>query len=255
LHAAEQQQFDSIRSKAQAVESKPDGPAIQHVQDELHGFEGRAEEATLLASCKDLEKQLDGAYSNWLSKTGDKAAFDNAVAHFEQAKGKGDVELLSHGVTQEFQKIANGSGIFKEQAQLYLNKTLPGTIQVLTKTEGKLVLPALSCGPGRPVEAIPSVAGTVTCAQLDAAASLQWVGVATVDFPENAKQPGKLPYTLTVLVTVESNGNVKVDKEGNADKDFFKKVKDASKKWKTTTPKADGKPVSVRFPLTITFQR
>ena len=76
-----------------------------------------------------------------------------------------------------------------------------------------------------------------------------------VDFPDVAKQPGKLPYSLTVMVTVESNGNVKIDKEGDADKDFFKKVKDASKHWKTTAPKSGGKPVAVRFPLTITFQR
>jgi hypothetical protein len=79
-----------------------------------------------------------------------------------------------------------------------------------------------------------------------------------VDFPDVASQPGKLPYSLNIVVTVESNGNVKVDKvdkEGNADKDFFKKVKDASKHWKATAPKSDGKPVTVRFPLTITFQR
>jgi hypothetical protein len=76
-----------------------------------------------------------------------------------------------------------------------------------------------------------------------------------VEFPDVASKPGKLPYTLTVIVIVEPNGNVKVDKEGDADKDFLKKVKDASKHWKTTPPKAAGKPVTVRFPLTITFQR
>jgi hypothetical protein len=42
---------------------------------------------------------------------------------------------------------------------------------------------------------------------------------------------------------------------GNPDKDFFQKVKDASRHWRTTTPQSDGKPVTVRFPLTITFQR
>ena len=84
---------------------------------------------------------------------------------------------------------------------------------------------------------------------------MEWVGIPMVDFPDEAKKPGKLPYTLTVLVTVEPNGNVKVDKEGNSDKEFFKKIKDASKHWKTTAPKSGGKPVTVRFPLTITFQR
>jgi len=76
-----------------------------------------------------------------------------------------------------------------------------------------------------------------------------------VDYPDVANKPGKLPYSFTVMVTIEPSGNVKIDKEGDADKDFFKKVKDASKHWKTTAPKSEGKPVTVRFPLTITFQR
>jgi len=254
LRTAQQQQFDAIKSSVQGAE-KLDGPAIQHVQDELHGFEGRLEESALLAPCKDLEKRLDTAYSAWQAKTGDKVAFDNAVTRFEQAKQKKDVELLSHGVSQDFQKIANGSGIYKDQAALYVKTTIPNAIAALPQNSGKVVLPALSCGPGRPVDALPSVAGAVSCAQLDAASALQWVGIAMVEFPDIANQAGKLPYTLTVIVTVESNGNVKIDKGENADKDFFKKVKDASKKWKTTPPKAEGKPVTVRFPLTITFQR
>jgi outer membrane biosynthesis protein TonB len=138
---------------------------------------------------------------------------------------------------------------------LYLNKTIPSTVQELKLTAGKLVLPALSCGAGHSGPQEPSISGAVSCAQLDAGAPLQWVGTPTVDFPDVANQPGKLPYSLTVNVTVEPNGNVKVDKTGNPDKEFFKKVRDASKHWKTTVPKSGGKPVTVRFPLTVTFQR
>ncbi|MGA2096332.1 MAG: protein kinase [Candidatus Acidiferrum sp.] len=255
LRAAEQQQFDAIRNNAQAAESKGDLSGIQHAQDELRGFEARIEEPSLLQPAHDLDKHLADAYTKAAEKNGDKAAYDLALQHFEQAKQKKDVESLGHGVSQEFQKIANGSGIFKDQAATYVKTTIPNTIQSLMQTSGKLVLPALSCGPGRPVEALPSVGGAVSCAQLDAAAALQWVGNAMVELPDVANQPGKLPYTLTVIVTVEPNGNVKVDKGENNDKDFFKKVKDASKKWKTTPPTAGGKPVTVRFPLTITFQR
>jgi eukaryotic-like serine/threonine-protein kinase len=255
LHSAEQQQFEGIRANAQAVESKGDAAGIQHVQDTLHEFEVRAEDASVLASCKDLEKKLNAAYTSASEKAGDKAAFEAAVAHFEQAKQKKDIEQLSHEVSQEFQKIAKGSGMFRDQANLYVNSTIPNTIQSLTQTAGKVVLPALSCGPGKTEPEVPSVAGSISCAQLDANPSLQWVGVPMVDFPEETKQSGKLPYTLTVMLTVEPNGSVKVDKEGNADKEFFKKVKDASKHWKTTAPKSQGKPVTVRFPLTITFQR
>ncbi|MFI5091829.1 MAG: protein kinase [Candidatus Acidiferrum sp.] len=255
LHDAEQQQFEQIKSSAQAVESKGDAAGIQRVQDDIHRFEGRAEEASVLAACKDLEKHLNAAYSAAAEKSSDKSAFDAAVAHFEQAKQRGDVGQLNHGVSQEFQKIAGGSGIYREQAALYVKTTIPNTIQGLTKSVGKLVLPPLTCGPGHAAPAIPSVGGAVSCAQLDAGAPLEWVGIPMVDFPDEAKKPGKLPYTITVLVTVEPNGNVKVDKEGNSDKEFFKKIKDASKHWKTTAPKSGGKPVTVRFPLTITFQR
>ena len=255
LHGAEQQQFDQIKNNAQAAEAKGETAAIQRVQDELHGFEGRAEEPSLLTASQDLEKRMNAAYSIAMSKNGDKAAFDAAVLHFEQAKQKKDTDLLAHGVMQEFQKIASGAGIYKENASLYVKTTIPNEIQALTQTSGKVPLQAIFCGPGRGASEAPSVAGSVTCAQLDANPPLQWVGIPMVDFPDVANKPGKLPYTLTVMVTVDSNGSVKIDKEGDADKDFFKKVKDASKHWKTTAPRAAGKPVSVRFPLTITFQR
>jgi serine/threonine-protein kinase len=255
LHTAEQQQFDQIKSSAQAAESKGDPGAIQRVQDDIHSFEGRVEEPSLLAASKDLEKRMNTVYSAAIEKNGDKAAFDAAVAHFEQAKQKKDADLLSHGVSQEFQKIANGTGIYRENAALYVKTTIPNTIQGLTQNSGKLVLPALSCGPGHGGTDVPSVGGSVSCGQLDAGAPLQWVGIPMVDFPDVASKPGKLPYTLVVMVTVESNGNVKIDKEGDADKDFLKKVKDASKHWKTTAPRAGGKPVTVRFPITIVFQR
>jgi serine/threonine protein kinase len=256
MHAAEQQQFDSIRSDAQAAEGKSDATAIQHAQDEVHGFEGRAEDNALLSAAHALEGQLTEAYNKAVEKNGDKAAFDTAVQHFEQAKQKKDAEALAHGVMQEFQKIASGNGIYRENAALYVKTIVPTAIQSATQNSGKVPLPSISCGPGRPVAQIPSAGGSASCAQLDANVPLQWVGVPMVDFPDNANQPGRLPYTLTVIITVDSNGNVKVDKEGNEnpDKDFFKKIKDGSKHWRATVPKSGGKSVTVRFPLTITFQ-
>jgi eukaryotic-like serine/threonine-protein kinase len=255
IRAAEQREFDTIRNNAQAAESKSDTAAIQHVQDELHGFEGREEDPVLVPAEHDLDKRLADAYNKAAEKNGDKAAFDAAVLHFEQAKQKKDIELLAHGVMQEFQKIAAGNGIYRENAALYVKTTIPTAIQQATQNSGKVPLPPIPCGPGRPVAQIPSIGGTVDCAQLDANSPLQWVGVPMVELPDNANQPGRLPYSLTVLVTVDPSGNVKIDKDGNPDKDFFKKVKDGSKHWKATAPRSQGKPVSVRFPLTITFQR
>jgi hypothetical protein len=53
---------------------------------------------------------------------------------------------------------------------------------------------------------------------------------------------------------VDATGKVKVEKNGDVDNDFFKKAKDAAKHWKTNIPKSGGKPVSVTFPYSITFQ-
>jgi len=39
-----------------------------------------------------------------------------------------------------------------------------------------------------------------------------------------------------------------VDKDGQADQDFLKKAKDASRQWRTTEPKLNGKPVNANFP-------
>lgn len=252
LHAAEQQQFEVLRGNAQAVETKGDAPGMQHTLDELHEFQGRVEDGSLLAASREVEKKLNAAYSAVSEKAGDKAAFDRAVEHFNQAQQRKDLDALNHGVMQEFQKIAAGTGIYRAPAAQYVSSTIPGAIQAIRKSVGKVLVPAPVCGPGRGAPETPSVNGTVACGKLDM--SLQWADVATVDFPDEAKKPGALPYTLTVFVTAEPNGNVKVDKDGNPDKDFFKKVKDASKHWKTTVPKSQGKPVTVRFPLTIIFQ-
>jgi hypothetical protein len=171
---------------------------------------------------------------------------------FNQAVQKKDIEAINK-VLPEFQKIANGTSTYKVAAGQYVSSTIPAAIQTLKQTAGKVMVPAIACGPGKGGPEVPSANGSVPCAQLDANAPLEWVGVTTVDMPNDAKQP--LPYTLTVLVTAEPNGNVKVDKDGNPEKSFFNKVKDASKHWKTTPPKSQGKAVSVRFSLTITFQR
>lgn len=254
LRAEEQRAFETIKSNAHAAETK-DGPAIQRAIDDLHGFEGRAEDPAVLASSKEIEKHLNVSYTAAMEKSGDKAAFDAAVLRFNQAQQKKDADALNH-LIPEFQKIANGTGSFKVPAAQYVSSAIPNAIQTIKQTAGKVVVQALACGSGgKNGPEIPSVNGAVSCAQLDASPTLQWIGTPTVDFPDEARQPGKLPYTLTVNVTVEASGKVKVEKDGNPEKAFFNKVKDASKNWKTTPPRSGGKPVSVRFPLTITFQR
>ena len=252
LRSEEQKAFEAIKSAGQAAESKSDAAAIQHAIDDLHGFQARAEEAAILNSCKDLERKLNASYTAAIEKSGDKAAFDTAVVRFNQAVQKKDLDAVNKALP-EFQKIANGTSAYHVAAGQYVSTEIPKAMQTLRQTAGKIVVPAIVCGPGKGAPEVPSANGSVPCSQLDANAPLEWVGITTVDIPNDAKQP--LPYALTVLVTVEPNGNVKVDKDGNPEKSFFNKVKDASKHWKATPPKSQGKAVSVRFPLTITFQR
>ncbi|HKW57983.1 MAG TPA: protein kinase [Candidatus Acidoferrum sp.] len=253
LHTAEEQEFEGIKSNARSVE-KDDNPAtISSALDNLHRFQARAEDANILNSCTQVEHQLNAAYNVALQKSGDNAALQTAIEHYNQAVSRKDMDALKGSVLQEFQKIASGNGPHKAAAAQYVSATIPKELDRLRKTAGKLELPPINCSPGRVAPTVPTASGAISCAQLDA--PLQWADVATVDFPDDAKQPTKLPYTLTVTVTVETNGAVKVEKEGNADKDFFKKVKDASKHWKTTVPISKGKPAQVRFSLPITFQR
>jgi serine/threonine protein kinase len=254
LHRAQKQQLDSLTSYAQNVESAGDLPGMQRALDNVHQFEGRAEDAGILASSSELEKSLNKAYTAALEKSGDKTAFDAAVVRYNQALQAKDASTLNK-LIPEFQKIAAGNGSYKAAAAQYVTATIPNAVTMLKQTTGKLVVPPLTCGPGKGGAETPAGNGALSCGQLDGSPALQWVGFATVDFPDEAKQPGKLPYTLTVVVTVEPNGKVKVEKEGNPDKAFFNKVKDAAKNWKTTPPMSGGKAVTVRFPLTITFQR
>jgi hypothetical protein len=165
---------------------------------------------------------------------------------------------MGHEVMQKFQKIAKGSGTFRDQAQAYVEKTIPDAMQGMTKSlgQGKMIVPPIVCAGGQAGAAAAAAnAQSVSCAQMDADVALQWIGTPTVEFPSSANQAGKLPHILRLIVFVDSSGKVKVEKDGNVDNDFFKKAKDASKNWKTTIPKSGGKPVKVSFPLAITFQK
>ncbi|HXN50549.1 MAG TPA: protein kinase [Candidatus Acidoferrum sp.] len=256
LEAAQRRQLDEYQSRATALQGSNDIKEIERLQDDVRKFAGRAEEAAVVQSANQLDRQLGEAARTGREKQGDKEAFDAAVAGFFAAKQRRDVNLLSHDVMQRFQKIARGSGMYSDPANTYVGKTIPAAIAELTKGNLKLFLPALKCeGAGAPSTPPQPSLVAVTCAQLDANAPLQWSDTYSVDFPDSANQPRKLPYTLRLIVTVDPSGKVKVDKDGDVDKDFLKKAKDASKNWKTTIPKSGGKPVSVKFPLSITFQR
>ncbi|HUI75754.1 MAG TPA: protein kinase [Candidatus Acidoferrum sp.] len=255
LHSAEIEELGSIRNQAQAIEAKGDVSAIEHLQDQLHGFMLGINDPSVKNSANELDKSLSASALKLRENKGDRAAFDSAVLNFNRAKEKGDVNELSHDVTREFQKIANSKSLYRDPAQEYVTKSIPNAILELTKTlGGKALVPPIQCrGNG---SAGGSHSGdSAECGQLDSNSPLQWVGTPMVDFPDSAKKPGKLPYVLSVTVMVDNRGDVKIEKAGNVDNDFFKKAKDSAKHWKTTVPRSGGKAVSVKFPLSITFEK
>jgi serine/threonine protein kinase len=256
LQTAERQQANNIENRAKTLQANGDLEGLEHLREELHNFAGRAVDPELIQWANNkFDKWLDEAEKPLKAKQGDKSVFDAAVADFDATKQKGDSERMGHAVRDKFLKIAKGSGAFHEQAQAYVDKTIPAALQEMTKSvgNGQVVVPAIVCAHGQAAPAAANAQGA-SCAQLDADVSLQWIGTPTVEFP-SAANPKKLPYTLHLIVTVQTNGKVKVDKDGDADKDYLKKAKDAAKGWKATIPKAGGKPVSVSFPLAITFQK
>jgi hypothetical protein len=170
-------------------------------------------------------------------QSGAKAAFEAAFRNFEKAKENGDINQLNHNVIPTFQEIANGNGMYADPAKKYRQSTIPNAIQQLKKTfAGKAVVPPIECR-GHGLQGVtPGRKAMVECAQLDATAPLEWVGRPTVDLPDSSNKPGKLPYTLQVLVVVDSEGDVKLEKVGTVDNDFFKKAKEAPSIGKRQRP-------------------
>jgi len=257
LQSAERLQAKSIENRAKGLQAGSDLAGLARLQDELHNFQGRVEEPELEKWAKDFDKWLVEAQQKIREEQGDKAAFEAAVSDFNAAKDKGDLNRMTHEVLPKFQKIAKSSGAYGNQAQTYVSNTIPAAVQEMTKTlgPGKVMVPPIVCAGGQSAAAVAANPQVMTCGKLDADVSMQWLGAPMVEFPSSANQPGKLPYTLRLIVTVEASGKVKVEKDGDADKDFLKKAKDASKNWKATIPKSGGKPVSVSFPLAITFSK
>jgi len=262
LRSVQRKRAQDIKSRADAMNANSDLDGILQIQEEFERFVGQMEDPSLGPWAKEVKTWLAGVEERLKANRGDKAVFDAAVADFNGAKDKGDLKRMQGDVLQKFQKIARGSGAFRSEAQVYLDKTIPDAMQEMMKTMGKgrILVPPINCvGQGEVAGKAAAAADsdekqTISCGQLDAGVFIQWIGSPTVELPSSANQPGKLPYPLRLKVFIEPSGKVRVEKDGNADKDFFKKAKDAAKGWKATIPKAGGKPVTVSFPLTITFQ-
>ena len=255
--SAQQQELNGLRSRGQGLEEKGDVGGLENLQDDLHHFSARAEDSSVIRGANELDKSIVAVVLKLREEqSGAKAAFDAAVRSFEKAKEKGDINLFNHEVIPAFQKIASSNGTYADSAKQYLQSTIPNAMQQLNAAfAGKAVVPSIDCrGQGSP-GATPGNKVVVECPQLDLATVLEWVGRPVVDLPDSASKAGKLPYILHVMVIVDGKGEVKLEKMGTVDNDFFKKAKEAAKHWKTTPPLSGGKPISVKFPLEITFSR
>jgi serine/threonine-protein kinase len=258
LIAAERQDFDSIKSRAQSMLQKQDIGALERLQDELINFTSRAEDTSTLRAAEELDQSLNRLIPQLKrEQSSDSSAFNKAEKDYQQARDGGDINRLGTDVLHEFEQIARGNGYNRTAAQSYVANLIPDTIRDLAKNlyaAGKAVVPPISCSQdARP--ALGSTGQMVLCAKLDVDPPLRWVGNPTIDTPAGAKQAGKLPYTLHLIVVVDGNGKVtRVDKDGTADQDFLKKAKDAAKNWRSTYPLLNGKPVNTSFPISVTFQ-
>ena len=255
LTSAEQQELDSIKSRAQSLLQKQDTGGLEHLQDELNLFSSRAEDATVLRAATELGQSLNQQIPQLKKEqSSDNQAFSKAEKDFQEARNAGDFNRLSTDVLHEFEQIARGNSYNHTAAESYVTKVIPDIVREYTQNlsaKGKAVVPPISCDR----DTGPTLGQTIPCAKLDPGSPLRWIGIPTIDVPPGAKQAGKLPYTLRLLVVVDGSGKVtRVEKDGTADQDFLKKAKDAAKKWRSTTPLQNGKPVNASFSIDVTFQ-
>jgi eukaryotic-like serine/threonine-protein kinase len=255
LQSSEKQEFEFIKSTMQSLLQKQDSSALEQLQDELNNFTGRAEDSAILQAANEFSQNLNVQISQLeKDKSPDKQAFNKAEKDFREARDADDINRLETDVRHEFEQIAQGNGYNHVAAQGYVNNVIPIAVKDITaklSETGRAVVPAISCDQAEE----PTIGQTVPCAKLDANPPLRWVGNPTIDTPAGAKQAGKLPYTLHLIVAVDGNGKVtRVDKDGAVDQEFLKKAKDAAKKWRTTNPLLNGKPANTSFQIQVTFQ-
>lgn len=258
LTSAEQQEFASLSSRAQSLIQRQDVSGLEHLEDELQNFSGRAEDSAILRSAEELNQELNKQLPQLAKEqSADNPAFTKAEKDFQQARSAGDINHLASDILHEFDQIAQGNGYNHVAAQAYVTKVIPDTIRALTQNlseKGFAVVPPIACLQ----DSKPTLEGkgqVVPCAKLNTDRPLQWIGNPTIGVPVGAKQAGKLPYVLRLVVAVDENGKViHLDKDGAADQDFLKKAKDASKQWRTTKPLLNGQPVKASFLIEVTFQ-
>jgi TonB family protein len=175
--------------------------------------------------------------------------FLSAVEHFEKASRARDLAALKNEVLPEFQKIAQGGGSKATDAQRYASSLIPAAMREAAPW------PVIGC------PAVPSAltmnikpGDVVACGMLDAP-RLKWDQFFWPEFPQSAHQAGQQRGVAMLSVTVDENGGVtEVRPRGAADTyGFADAAAVAARRWKTTPPRAQDKPVKTIFAVDVPF--
>jgi TonB family protein len=175
--------------------------------------------------------------------------FVSAVEHFEKASRARDQAAMKNDVLPEFQKIAHGGGSKAGDAQRYASSLIPAAIREAAPW------PMIGC-PALPGGLTINIkpGDMVACGMLDSP-RLKWDQFSWPEFPQGARQAGQQKGVAMLSVTVDENGEVtEVHPRGPADGYGFVDVAtSAARRWKTTPPRAQGKPVKTIFAVDVTF--
>jgi TonB family protein len=175
--------------------------------------------------------------------------FLSAVEHFEKASRARDPSALKTDVLPEFQKIAQAGGSKAQDAQRYVSSTIPAAIREATPWP-VIGCPALPSGLAMNIKPGDMVA----CGMLDAP-RLKWDQFSWPEFPQGAREAHRQDGVAMLSVTVDENGTVtEVRPRGAADAyGFVDGAAAAARQWKTTPPRAQGKPVKTIFAVDVPF--
>jgi TonB family protein len=152
-------------------------------------------------------------------------------------------------VKPEFQLIAQGGGPRAKDAAAYVSSAIPMALRGMTPW------PAIGCGVDVPDPETDVQSGAfAACGVLDPP-KIQWLHFSWPEFPAGARQAGVDNGVAMLSLTVDQRGavvkarsRVAPDPYGFADSAI-----EAASKWKTTAPRAAGKPVRTQFSVDVPF--
>jgi TonB family protein len=181
--------------------------------------------------------------------TTEASRFLSAAKHFEKASQAHDVSTLRDDVLPEFQKIAQAGGSKAEDAQRYVSSAIPAAIREASPW------PVIGC-PALPSGLTMNIkpGEMVACGMLDSP-RLKWDQFLWPEFPQAARDAHQQEGVAMLSVTVDESGGVtEVRPRGAADTyGFMNSAIAAARRWKTTPPRAQGKPVKTIFAVDVPF--